>query len=180
LTIYKKTLKGEIMSFKESKPELLTDNPFKLIGMDWMLITAGTPESFNTMTASWGGVGILWQKKVCFCFIRPTRYTYEFAERAQNFTLSFFDEQYRKALELCGSHSGRDMDKVKNANLTPAKKDGYIYFDEARLVLACKKLYFQDINPDHFLEPEIDTLYPAKDYHRMYVGEIVTCLVKGA
>jgi flavin reductase (DIM6/NTAB) family NADH-FMN oxidoreductase RutF len=166
------------MTFKESKPELLTDNPFKLIGKDWMLITAGTPESFNTMTASWGGMGILWQKQVCFCFIRPTRHTYEFVERSQNFTLSFFDEQYRKTLDFCGSHSGRDTDKVKRSGLTPVKKDGFIYFAEARLVLACKKLYFQDIRPDHFLDPQIDDLYPAKDYHRMYAGEIVTCLIK--
>jgi flavin reductase (DIM6/NTAB) family NADH-FMN oxidoreductase RutF len=166
------------VDFKESKPELLRDNPFKLIGTDWMLITAGTPDSFNTMTASWGGMGVLWQKQVCFCFIRPTRYTYEFVERARHFTLSFFYAHYRNVLEFCGSHSGRDTEKVKESNLTPVKKDECVYFAEARLVLVCKKLYFQDINPDHFLDPQIDSLYPVKDYHRMYVGEIITCLTK--
>ena len=82
------------MSFKENKPELLTDNPFELIGADWMLVTAGTPEAFNTMTASWGGLGVLWERKVCFIFIRPTRYTYEFIEKSDYFTLSFFAEKH--------------------------------------------------------------------------------------
>jgi len=165
------------MGFKETMPELLPDNPFKLIGTDWMLITAGTPESFNTMTASWGGVGVLWDRNVFFCFIRPTRYTYEFVERTQNFTLSFFADQYRRALSFCGSHSGRDTDKVKETGFTPVKEGGFVYFAEARLVLACKKIYVQDISPERFLDPKIGDLYPKKDYHRLYVGEIVKCLV---
>jgi len=166
------------MDFRETKPEFLPNNPFKLIGTDWMLITAGAPEKFNVMTASWGGLGVLWDRKVCFAFIRPTRYTYEFMEKSANFTLSFFEERFRKALQLCGSRSGRDTDKVKEAGLTPVKKDGFVYFGEARLVLACRKLYYQDISPERFLDPQIATMYPKKDYHRMYVGEIVTCLTK--
>jgi hypothetical protein len=118
------------MGFKETKPESLTDNPFKLIGSDWMLITAGTPEAFNTMTASWGGLGILWERKVATCYIRPTRYTYEFAERAQYFTLSFFSEKHRKALTYCGTHSGRNSDKVNEAGLTPVKEGGFVYFED--------------------------------------------------
>jgi len=168
------------MDFKELKPEMLTDNPFKVIGKDWMLITAGTEKSFNTMTASWGGMGILWQRQVCFCFVRPTRYTYEFMEQSKNFTLSFFSEQYRKALDYCGSHSGRDSDKVKESGLSPVNRDGMVFFAEARLVIACRKLYFQDINPTFFLDPLIENLYPAKDYHRMYVGEIVSCLIRNS
>lgn len=116
------------MEFKETKPELLSDNAFKLIGKDWMLITAGTPESFNTMTASWGGLGVLWERKVAFCFIRPTRYTREFVERSQNFTLSFFEETHRKALGFIGSHSGRDTDKIKETGLTPVKEEGIVLF----------------------------------------------------
>lgn len=166
------------MSFIETKPELLTDNPFKLIGVDWMLITAGTAESFNTMTASWGGLGVLWDRKVAFCFIRPSRYTFEFVEKAQNVTLSFFEEKHRKALSFCGTHTGRDIDKVKEAGLTPIKEPGLIYFTEARLVLACRKLYYQDIVPANFLESKINDMYAKKDYHRMYVGEIVKCLTK--
>jgi flavin reductase (DIM6/NTAB) family NADH-FMN oxidoreductase RutF len=161
------------MTFKEVKPELLHDNPFKLIGKDWMLITAGKADSFNTMTASWGGLGVLWERKVAFCFIRPNRYTYEFVERSPFFTLSFFEEKHRKALTFCGSHSGRDRDKVREAGITPVNEGGFIYFQEARLVLACRKLYFQDIRPDRFLDPAINELYPGKDYHRMYIGEVV-------
>lgn len=158
-------------------PKLLHDNPFQLIGSDWMLITAGTPESFNTMTASWGGLGVLWQRNVCFCFIRPTRFTYEFIEKAENFTLSFFDESYRGALTLCGTKSGRDIDKARAANLTPivGKLDGTTGFAEARLILECKKLYFEDMNSSHFIDPTIENNYPEKDYHRMYVGEIINC-----
>jgi len=166
------------MRFTETQPELLADNPFKLIGKDWMLITAGTPQSFNTMTASWGGMGVLWERKVAFCFIRPGRHTYGFMEKAGEFTLSFFDERHRKALTFCGSHSGRDIDKIKGSGLTPIKENNVLYYEEARLVLVCRKLYFQDISPDRFLDPKISEMYPQKDYHRMYVGEIVKCLVK--
>jgi flavin reductase (DIM6/NTAB) family NADH-FMN oxidoreductase RutF len=168
------------MGFNEVRPESLTDNPFKLIGGDWMLVTAGTPEHFNTMTASWGGLGVLWERKVCFIFIRPTRYTYEFIEKAEVFTLSFFGEQYRKALQFCGSRSGRNTDKVSGAGLTPVGDGGAVYFNEARLVLLCRKLYYQDIAPERFLDPAIDSMYPQKDYHRMYVGGIERCLVKEA
>lgn len=167
------------MGFKEIKPDLLIDNPFKLIGTGWMLITAGTPESFNTMTAGWGALGVLWERKVAFCFIRPTRYTFAFVERSPHFTLSFFEERHRKALSFCGSHSGRDTDKIKGAGLTPVNEGGFVYFAEARLVLACRKLYFQDISPERFLDAKINDLYSQKDYHRMYVGEIVKCLRQG-
>ncbi len=164
------------MTFRELKPELLSDNPFKLIGTDWMLVTAGGPGAFNTMTASWGGLGVLWERKVCFCFIRPTRHTYGFIERADRFTLSFFEERYRKALQFCGTHSGRDTDKIRETGLTPVAEGGAVHFAEARLVLVCRKLYFQDISPERFLDPAIEGMYPQKDYHRMYVGAIERCL----
>lgn len=168
------------MAFQEVNPELLTDNPFKLIGADWMLITAGSAEKLNTMTASWGGLGVLWERKVCFIFVRPTRYTCEFIEQATHFSLSFFDESRRKALQYCGTHSGRNSDKVKEAGLTAVHDSGLVYFNEARLVLGCRKLYHQDIEPARFLDPAINSMYPQKDYHRMYAGEIVKCLRKGA
>jgi flavin reductase (DIM6/NTAB) family NADH-FMN oxidoreductase RutF len=133
---------------------------------------------FNTMTASWGGLGILWERKVATCYIRPTRYTFEFTERSPYFTLSFFDEKHRKKLTYCGTHSGRNTDKVREAGLTPVKEGGFVYFEEARLVLACRKLYYQDIGPERFLDPTIENMYPQKDYHRMYIGEIVKCLVR--
>lgn len=157
-------------------PSLIKDNPFQLIGSDWMLLTAGTLESFNTMTASYGTLGELWHKKVAYCYVRPQRYTYEFMEKNDCFTLSFFDENYRDVLKLCGTKSGRDIDKMKGIGLTPAVGEtGSVYFEEARLVLECKKIYYQDIDPTKFLDPGIDTEYD-NDYHRVYIGEIVRAL----
>ncbi|MCX7018293.1 MAG: flavin reductase family protein [bacterium] len=165
--------------FTEIDVESLEDNPFKLIGKEWMLITAGSRESFNTMTASWGGLGVLWNKRVAFIFIRPTRHTYLFAEKSKTFTLCFFDEKHREALNICGTCSGRDVDKIRMTGLTPAETPGgSICFAEARMVLECHKLYFSDIDPAQFINPDIDRNYPAKDYHRMHIGEIMRCLVK--
>ena len=156
----------------------LEDNVFSLIGEDWMLITAGTAERCNTMTASWGGLGVLWGKNVATCYVRPQRYTREFLERENYFTLSFFGPEHRRELSLCGSKSGRDVDKVKECIFTVRKAQcGATYFDQARLVLVCRKLYWQDMDPAHFLDGEIDRRwYPEKDYHRIYIGEIVEAL----
>lgn len=167
-------------TFTELRPEQITDNPFKLVGTDWMLITAGNKDSYNTMTASWGGFGVLWNKNTCFIVVRPSRYTYEFLEKNNIFTLSFFDQSYRSALSFCGSHSGRDCNKAAETGLTAIEsRNGSVFFNEARLVIECRKLYYQDINPSNFIDSEIDTKnYPLKDYHRMYVGEVLTCLKK--
>lgn len=164
--------------FRTIEPESIQDNPFKLVGADWMLITAGPIEAYNTMTASWGGMGVLWNKNVCWCVVRPVRYTYDFIEKAETFTLSFFDEKYREALKLCGTESGRDVDKAAKTGLTPVAGSlaGTTYFEQARLVLECKKIYTQDLDPKRFLDPVIERLYPEKDYHRMYFGEIEAVL----
>ena len=159
--------------FKPVKPSSLKDNAFKIIGSDWMLITAGNIGKYTMMTASWGAMGVLWGKDVVSCVVRPTRYTYGFIEESDNFTLCFFSEKHRKILDFCGSKSGRDVDKTKAAGLTPVKGSlGGVYFKEARLVFECKKIYFQDLDNRNFLLPEIEDNYPNKDYHRMYVGEI--------
>lgn len=166
-------------SFKVIDVKQIKDNPFKLIGSDWMLITAGTGRKFNTMTASWGGLGVLWKKDVCFCFVRPTRHTYNFMEESDCFTLAFFDEKYRDVLNFCGSKSGRDVDKIAATGITPIEETaGAVYFKEARLVLECKKLYFSDFDPKNFLDDDIHKNYQAKDYHRLYIGEIKRCLLK--
>lgn len=166
-------------TFMAVDPREIADNAFKAIGQDWMLITAGTLDSFNTMTANWGAFGELWGRRVCFCFIRPHRHTYGFTERSRYFTLSFFSQKYRPALDYCGNNSGRDVDKIAATGLTPVElTPGGIYFDQARLVLACRKLYAQDIDPARFVDPAIPAdIYPRHDYHRMYVGEVVQCLV---
>ena len=158
----------------------ITENPFKLIGSDWMLITAKKADgSVNTMTASWGGVGVLWNKNVCFVFIRPQRYTYEFTEEAAEFTLSFYPESMRDALTFCGRNSGRDIDKIKKAGLVSAHLDDTVYFEGAKLVLKVKKLYKSRLEKDSFIDMSIpETVYPTGDYHYVYICEITKALEK--
>jgi flavin reductase (DIM6/NTAB) family NADH-FMN oxidoreductase RutF len=163
--------------FKEIKSTEMDENVFELIGKTWMLITAGDKKSFNTMTASWGGMGVLWNKNVVFCFIRPQRYTYEFVENNDVFTLSFYSECYRDALNLCGAKSGRDIDKAKATGLIPIYSDGGVFFEQAKIVIVCRKIYFQDIDPTNFLDENIEKNYSNKDYHRMYIGEIEKILI---
>ena len=166
-------------SFHDISPLEIKDNPFQLIGRDWMLVTAGTIESFNMMTASWGGVGHLWNRDVCWCVVRPHRHTYRFVDGSARFTLSFFDEHHRAALRFCGSHSGREVDKSKATGLTPvATPDGSVYFEQARLVIECRKIYHHDLDPSRFLDPDIHNEYPDRDYHRLFMGQIVRCLAR--
>lgn len=169
------------MSFKEIDIKELQFSPFEKIGKEWMLITAGNSESFNTMTASWGGLGVLWRKNVAFAFIRPNRYTFEYTEREDYFTLTFFSEEYRKALNFCGTKSGRDCDKCKETGLSPVFDENAPYFAEASLVIVCKKLYAQDLIEDCVVDK--DAVVPlnigeANPYHKLYVGEIVKTLVR--
>lgn len=167
------------MSFKElNLNEIEKINPFNLIGNDWMLITSGNEENFNTMTASWGGLGVLWNKKVAFSFVRPQRYTFEFMEENELFTLSFFDAKHKDALRLCGRKSGRDCNKVKEAGLTPFFKDNAPCFEEAKMVLVCKKIYSQFISPECMIDKSLEKNYENKDYHKMFIGEILKCLVR--
>ncbi|MBI5540141.1 MAG: flavin reductase family protein [Bacteroidia bacterium] len=167
------------MMYKTILPEELNENIFKLIAKDWMLLSAGNIDNFNNMTASWGGMGNLWNKPVAFIFVRPPRYTYKFIESNDFFTINFFEEKYRDILNLSGTKSGRDIDKMKNIGLTPVEsKNKSVYYSEARLIMECKKIYFQDINPENFLDDTIINKYPQKDFHRMYVGEITQTLLK--
>lgn len=165
--------------FKEVKPAEIQGNPFHMIDKQWFLITAGNLKSFNTMTASWGGMGILWNKPVAFCFVRPQRYTYQFMEKSDTFTMSFLGKEHRDKLNFCGKYSGRDVDKIQKTGLLPVEtKEGLVYFEQADLVMECRKIYFSDLDPSHFLDPSIQKNYPINDYHRLYIGEIQKCLVK--
>lgn len=165
--------------FKEITPSEITNNPFDLIGKDWALVTSGNADKSNTMTVSWGGVGIMWGKPVTYTFIRPQRYTFEFMEANGYFSMSFFDEEQRDALKFCGSKSGRDYDKVKETGLTPAfTEDGVPYFEEAKLVLVCKKMYSQFLNEECIEDAESVAKWYDNDYHKMYVSEITKVLVK--
>ena len=165
--------------FHEIAPKTLTENVFSLIGDRWMLITAGTPDHCNTMTASWGGIGVMWGKNVAVTVIRPQRYTKEFVESHDCFTLSFYPEEYKKALSLCGSKSGREIDKAEETGLIPVFDQAAPYFEQASLVLVCKKLYAQPMDPAGFVDKALDSRwYPDKDYHKMFVGEVIKVLVK--
>lgn len=164
---------------KKIDPKNLSQNVFSLIGDQWMLITAGTAEQCNTMTASWGGLGVIWGSPAATCYIRPQRYTKEFVDREEYFTLSFFDESYRPQLSLCGSKSGRDVDKVKECGFTVKTAEcGAPYFEEASLVLVCRKRFVQAMDPQLIPEDVKERWYPQKDYHTMYIGEIVEALTK--
>lgn len=169
----------EMSAFREISVNELKDNPFTLIGKDWALVTAKNGDGCNTMTASWGGVGIMWNKPVAFTFIRPQRFTFGLIENEEYFTLSFYGEEYRKALQFCGTKSGRDCDKAKECNLTPVYDEKAPYFEEARLVLVCRKLYAQDLNEQSIIAAdEVAKNYSGDDYHKMYISEIEKVLVK--
>lgn len=161
----------------DSAPLDMILKPFSTIGHDWMLVTAGNGtnrQDWNTMTASWGSFGVIWNKRTVTCVIRPTRHTFQFAEREPLITFSFFDDEHRKALQICGSTSGADTDKAEAAGLTPVLlESGAVGFAEAKINLVCKKLYWQDLNPANFLDPSIEKNYPQKDYHRAYICEIL-------
>lgn len=152
----------------------ITCNPMEKIGKEWMLITAGKQGSYNTMTASWGNLGCLWGKPTSLIYVRPQRYTKQFVDREDYYTLTFFPEEYKKALSYLGSHSGRDEDKVAKVGLTPVFGEKSVWFEEASLVLVCRKLYRAPIQEGCFLDKDVmEKCYPTRDFHDLYVGEIV-------
>lgn len=163
----------ELASIKDVKENLV-----RLISDDWALVSAGDKNKWNTMTISWGAVGELWGKDVVFAFIRPQRYTKEFMDREDYFTVSFFDENYKDALRICGSKSGRDCDKIDLAGLTPEFDGEAVYPAEARLVIKCRKIAVQKMDNAGFIDGSIEANYRSGDYHFVYVGEIEKVLEK--
>ncbi len=159
-----------IRDIKKSAVELISDG--------WGLVTAGNEEKFNTMTVSWGGLGEIWGKDAVFIFIRPQRYTYEFIEKEEFFTLSFYGNEFREALKICGSQSGRNTDKIANAGLTPLFVDNTVSFEQAEYTLVCRKMASQFIDPKGFIDESIDKNYSAGDYHKVYIAEIVKVYAK--
>lgn len=156
------------------KNVMTEENVFSLIGDRWMLVAATDKSGkTNAMTASWGGVGVLWGKKVAFVFIRPQRYTKKFVDEAERFSLSFFDDSFKKTLGYMGKVSGRDEDKIAKSGLTLSDINGVPVFKEASLTLVCRKLYRQTLEEKCFIETDnIDKWYPQRDYHDVYVAEI--------
>ena len=168
-----------ISKFQKISPYTFNEKLFQIIDKEWFLITAGQPSSMNTMTASWGGFGILWNKPVCFIFVRPTRFTYNFLEENERFTMSFFSKEYKKTLSFLGTISGKNLDKIGESGLTLVSIDNLSFaFEESRLIFDCKKIYYNDLLPQNFLDSEIGLNYKANDYHRMYIGEIVNIFEK--
>lgn len=162
---------------KEIRARELQGNFIKMLSEDWALLTAGTIDNFNTMTVSWGGIGELWNKDVGFVFVRPQRYTYEFIENNNYFSLSFFGGEYKKELGLCGSKSGRDIDKMDATGFIPVDLGNTVDFEQAKITVVMKKLAYQDMKPDGFLDESIMKNYANNDFHRIYVGEIVKILL---
>jgi Conserved protein/domain typically associated with flavoprotein oxygenases, DIM6/NTAB family len=166
-------------NFIEIKPNELTKNPFEMIGKEWMLVTAKKNGVCNTMTASWGGFGVMWSKPVAYIVIRPHRFTKEFIDASNTLSLTFFDERYRKELAYLGKVSGRDEDKIANAEFSIDYDGETPYFKEANTVLICKKLFNQPFEASNFTEKDIiPTMYPDNDFHTLYIVEIEKLLVR--
>ena len=165
-------------SFKLISTEEIKSNPFHLIGKEWMLVTAEMNGQVNTMTANWGGVGVMWNKDVVFVVIRPSRYTKEFVDHASTFSLTFFDQSHRKDLAYLGSVSGRNEDKIAKTDLEITYQDNTPFFNEAKTVLICKKLYAQPYNKESFIDLVIENqVYNGQDYHTLYIAVITKVLV---
>jgi len=165
--------------FRQITPDKIPGNIIKLLG-DWTLITSGTADQMNVMTASWGGLGTFWEKPVSFCFLNPSRYSVQTMDKGETYTISFYTEAYKDALRYCGSVSGRTTDKIKGSGLTPIKTpSGATAFAEAWMIFECKKIVVQPITP----EAVVDKSLPNKDwsksgYHKMYIGEILNVWIK--
>ncbi len=165
--------------FKQIKPEELDFNAFKTIGKEWLLVTAEKDGKCNTMTASWGGLGIMWNKPVAYIFVRPQRYTAEFIDASERLTLSVLPENYRKDLQYFGTVSGRDEDKIDKSGLALLQEGNTAYFADSNTAFICRKLYRQHLTKSSFIDKTCDTKnYPNQDYHIMYVVEIEKVLVK--
>jgi flavin reductase (DIM6/NTAB) family NADH-FMN oxidoreductase RutF len=165
--------------FEQYNVEDVELNPFTTIGDESFLITVGSSDKWNTMTGGWGFFGYMWKKPALSVVVRPTRYTYEFLEKYDHFTVSFFPPTYAEALQICGSHSGRDTDKIELAGLTPTYIDHrWITFEEANMVYCCSKASKTFFESSDFIDPAIEELYPLKDYHAQYIGFIEQMLIK--
>ncbi len=162
-------------SFQKIDIKKLADNPVSLFADNWFVVSAGDSTAFNPMTISWGALGHVWGEPAVTIYIRNSRHTYPFIDNGKYFVLNAFDEEYRDKVKFIGSNSGRDLDKVKETGLTPKfTENGNPYFDEARLVIECEKIYFDDIVPAQLFE-EGQKMYSADsdETHRMFIGRII-------
>lgn len=164
--------------YRQVDAEKIPGNIIKLLS-DATLITSGTADQVNVMTASWGGLGRFWEKPVTFCFLNPTRYSVQTMDKGDTYTISFYTEAYRDAVMYCGSVSGRNTDKIKGSGLTPIKTpSGATAFAEAWMIFECKKIVAQPISPDAVVEKNLPDDWTKNGFHKMYIGEILNVWVK--
>lgn len=163
--------------FRQISADKIPGNIVKLLN-NWTLITSGTAEKTNVMTASWGGLGVFWEKPVAFCFLNPSRYSVQTMDQGETYTISFYTEAYKDAMLYCGNNSGRNTDKIKGSGLTPIKTpSGATAFAEAWMIFECKKIIAQQISPDA-VKTQVPAEWSKNGYHKMYVGEILNVWVK--
>ncbi len=169
------TLNG--VTFQQTNPFLWQKNPFDQLHHGWGLLSAGNKKAANTMTVSWGGVGVLWNKPVVFAFVRPQRHTLSFLNGSEAFSLAFFGDEQKEALTFCGRNSGRDVDKFDACGLHYEMLAEAPVILEAKTVFCCQKLFCQKFDPASFCLPEVEAQnYPNKDHHFMFIGEITHLL----
>lgn len=172
------TSSASMPGFRQVAPDKIPGNYIKLLN-EWTLITSGTAEQTNVMTASWGGLGVFWEKPVAFCFLNPTRYSVQTMDKGDTYTISFYTEAYKDNLKYCGSVSGRTTDKIKGSGLTPVKTpSGATAFAEAWMILECKKIVSQQLSPDAVVDKNLPADWSKDGYHKMYIGEILNVWIK--
>lgn len=166
-----------IMIFRTVQPKNIKDNLIECFSDEWALITAGNKDGYNMMTASWGFMGEMWGEDSVAVVVRPQRYTMEFLSNNDYFTLSFYGKR-KDIHKVCGSKSGRDVDKTKETGLTPVVNEKYVYFNEARMVLVVKKQFMSRMTEENFIDKTIiEKWYPKEDYHNLIIGKIEKVLI---
>ena len=151
---------------------------FNVFDTGWALLTAGKRANFNTMTISWGGLGTIWGKPVATVYVKPIRYTHQFLDQNDCFTVSFYPAEYMNTLTMLGSRSGRLGDKISASGLTPMFHDKFITFEEASATLLCQKIYRQDLDKRFMMADVVNSFYAGDEPHTMYIGEVVDILRK--
>lgn len=166
------------MIFKEINLESLEIKPFDFFKNRWALLTAGNKNKLNTMTISWGSLGTLWEKNISFVFVRPQRYTFEFIEKENYYSICFLGKKDRNLLNVCGTKSGRNSNKIKETGLSPVFDEFAPYFNQSEITFICKKIHGQFFDPKCFIDKTIHNEYKTFDYHKIFIGEVKKCLVR--
>ncbi len=169
------------MSFEKITVNNENLNPFEKIGKEWFLLTAGDENNYNTMTASWGTMGVMWHKNIFMAVVRPSRFTYSLMEDNDTFSVSMFGKDFRDVLSFCGSYSGKEGDKnekVKEMGLSMEMFDDTPAFAEAEIVLVCRKLYVQPMDKAFYLDEKLFETNGTQPLHTAFWGEIISAYKK--